>query len=306
MESPSTCDILGLGCVAVDDLIYLDAFPRSDTKMQVRGRQRQCGGLTGNALVAAARLGARCAFAGTLGTDNESQFVLDTFRREGIDLGPTRIWPPSRPIRSTILVDQLGQTRTILFDLSGTTCATVDWPPEEAIRASRVIYVDHYGIDGMVRAARIAREAGSAVVGDLERDDWPDFDKLLGLVDHLVINSAFASKLTGCGNPQAAADQLWAEGRSAVVVTCGEAGCWWIGPGMTKAAHQPAFKVAVVDTTGCGDIFHGAYAAALVKGLPLAERLRIAIAAAAIKATRPGGQQGCPRWEEVESFLAEK
>ena len=302
--SPSpTFDILGLGCVAVDDLLYLDSFPIPDTKAAVRGRQRQCGGLTGNALVAAARLGAHCAFAGTLGTDESSRFVLDTFKCEGIDTSVVRTMPDARPIRSTILVDQCQDTRTILFDLSGTVAASPDWPPEESIRTSRAIYVDHYGMEGMIRAARIARHAGIAVIADLERNEWPGFDELLGMVDHVIVNRAFAYKLTGCGEPEVAAAKLWNVGRSAVVVTCGAKGSWYIGAYKDKATHQKAFIVPVVDTTGCGDVFHGAYSAAWAKGMPLPQRVQLASAAAAIKASKLGGQQGSPRWEELMRFV---
>jgi sugar/nucleoside kinase (ribokinase family) len=300
---PAPWDILGLGCVAVDDLLYLDGFPEPDTKVRLRGRDRQCGGLTGNALVAAARLGARCAFGGTLGHDESSQFVLETFRREGIDLAPARLLDEARPIRSTILVDQTRQTRTVLFDLAGTLGASPDWPPEDMLRRAAVLYVDHYGIEGMVRAARIVRSAGLAVVADLERDEWPGFDDLLNLANHLIVNQDFARKRTGCGQPAEAAQRLWSPDRAAVVVTCGPAGAWLMGIDCPKPVHHPAFPVEVVDTTGCGDVFHGAYAAALVRGLPLIERVRVACAVSALKATRQGGQRGCPTWDEVQGFL---
>jgi sulfofructose kinase len=297
-------DILGLGCVAVDDLLYLERFPEPDTKVRLLGRERQCGGLTSNALVAAARLGARCAYAGTLGSDDSSQFVQQTLLREGIDLTHLRHEDGARPIRSTILVDQSRHTRTILFDLTGSLGAALDWPPEHVVSASRILYVDHYGLEGMIRAARLARAAGAAVVSDLERDEWPGFDELFALVDHVVTNRAFACKRTGCQDAGAAAQALWRDDRKAIVVTCGAEGCWALGEGQAAAWHRPAFAVAVVDTTGCGDVFHGAYAAALARGLSLAERIRIASAAAALKATRRGAQLGCPTWREVEEFLA--
>src|SRR5438552_11512604 len=104
-----TFDILGLGCVAIDDLVYVDAYPAPDTKVQVRRRERQCGGLTATALVAAARLGARCAFAGVLGDDEDSDFVTATFEREGVDTAPTIRRREARPIRSTIIVDEAQQ-----------------------------------------------------------------------------------------------------------------------------------------------------------------------------------------------------
>jgi len=291
-------DILGLGCVAVDDLLYLDGFPTPDTKMRVRRRERQGGGLTANALVAASRLGASCAFAGVLGHDPASQFVLDNLQREGIDTSCVVFQECARPIHSTILVDERHHTRTILFDLTGATGASVDRPAEEVIRSTRVLFVDHYGIEGMIRAAKIARAAGIAVVGDLERNEWPGFDELMALVDHLIVSHEFALKLAGVRDPAALVQALWRKDRQAVVVTCGAQGAWYRGVA-GEIRHQPAFAVEVVDTTGCGDVFHGAYAASLAVGLPLEQRIARATAAAALKARHPGAQAGCPRLADV-------
>jgi sulfofructose kinase len=301
---PPSIDVLGLGCVAVDDFLYVPAYPAPDTKVQVRQHVRQCGGLTATALVAAARFGARCAFAGVLGDDEDSRFVQETFQREGIDLGPMILRPEARPIRSTIVVDDSQQTRTILYDLAGSTGADPSLPPEAVIRSARVLFVDHYGIEGMTRAARIARQAGIPVVADLERSDWPGFADLLALVDHLVVSHAFAHTWTGSSDPAEAVARLWSESRAVVLVTAGEKGCWYQAtdrPG--TVFHHPAFAVEAADTTGCGDVFHGVYAATLAQGLDLEERLRLSSAAAAIKAMRTGGQVGIPRRPEVEAFL---
>ena len=300
-------DVLGLGCVAVDDLLYLPWYPVEESKVQVRGRESQCGGLTATALVAAARLGARCAFGGVLGTEDDSQFVRETLKREGIDLAPLVLRPEARPIHSTILVDESRQTRTILYDLAGATGADPQQPAAEVIRSTRVLFVDHYGIEGMIRASRIARAAGIAVVGDLERQDWPGFADLLALVDHLIVSRDFAAKLIGTPDPAAAVQGLWTDDRQVVVVTCGEEGCWYRNQSEDNSPrHHPAFSIPTVDTTGCGDVFHGAYAAALARGLDVAERIRFASAAAALKATRRGGQAGIPTREVVEAFLLEQ
>ncbi|HVS38095.1 MAG TPA: PfkB family carbohydrate kinase [Gemmataceae bacterium] len=175
-------DVLGLGCVAVDDLLYVPAYPPPECKVRVRRRERQGGGLTGTALVAAARLGARCAFAGVLGDDEDSRFVEDCFRRDGVDTSPIVRRPAARPIRSTVIVDEGRHTRTIFFDLAGSTGAEPEAPPAEVICAARVLFVDHYGVEGMTRAARIGRAAGLAVVGDLERDD----DRRDGMISHVL------------------------------------------------------------------------------------------------------------------------
>jgi sugar/nucleoside kinase (ribokinase family) len=305
MAADVRIDVLGLGCVAVDDLLYVDAYPPPDTKKQVRRRERQCGGLTATALVAAARLGARCAYAGVLGDDDFSHFVRQALSREGIDVAHCVHRAEARPIHSTIIVDETRHTRNVFFDLAGAAGADPEAPAAEVIRSARVLYLDHFGIEGMTRAARIARATGVATVADFERNEWPGFAGLLALVDHLIVSRDFAARLTGEGEPAAALSRLWDAGRQAVVVTCGAEGCWYRGAGSGEGPrHRRAYPVAAVDTTGCGDVFHGAYAAALARGLSLAERVRFASAAAALKALRPGGQDGIPTRATVDAFLA--
>lgn len=302
----STLDILGLGCVAVDDLLYVTRYPAADNKQQVLRRDRQCGGLTATALVAACRMGARCAYAGTLGQDELSEFAVQRLAAEQVDLCYLQRCDGARPIHSTIIVDQTERTRTIFYDLSGAVPAKSDWPPEEAIRASRVLFVDHFGIEGMLRAARIARTAGIPVVADFESRLTSDFAELVALVDHPILSYDFARRWTGQDDPGAAALAMGSPHRRAVVITWGAKGCWYIGADAPHVVcHQPAFPVQVVDTTGCGDVFHGVYAAGLAQGLALPDRVRWAAAAAALKATRPGGQLGIPTRAAVDHFLKE-
>ncbi len=297
-------DVLGLGITAVDDLLYVESYPPPDTKVPVLDSARQCGGLTATALVAAARLGSSCAYAGVMGYDELSRFVLERMEEEGINIDYTQRWDNAGPAHSRIIVDQTRQTRNIFFEFMGFSGADPNWPEPEVIRAARVLFVDHYGIEGMARAARIARQAGIPVVADLERTDpSPFYPELLALVDHLIVSRDFARTLTGEAGPGAAARALWAPGRQVVAVTCGTEGSWYISDDSGPPRHQPAFPVETVDTTGCGDVFHGAYASTLARGVSLPERMAFASAAAAIKATRPGGQSGIPTRPVVEAFL---
>ena len=307
--APSRVDVLGLGAVAVDDLVYVDEYPPPESKVRVRHRERQCGGLTGTALVAAARLGASCAYAGVLGDDELSRFVIEALRHEGIDLGHRACRPNARPAHSTIIVDQRRNTRTIFASHEGAIGADPSLPEAEVIRSASVLLVDHHGLEGTLRAVRIAREQGGQVVADFERDPGPPFAELAAMVDHLIISERFARQLTGDGqSPVAAiAGKLWTEHRKAVVVTCGASGCWCVSDPTGKARRRfPAFTVEVVDTTGCGDVFHGAYAAALAQGEELPARIALASATAALKATRRGGQAGIPFRRGVEAFLADR
>jgi sugar/nucleoside kinase (ribokinase family) len=299
-------DVLGLGILAVDELLFVQTYPRPDTKTPIVRHERQCGGLTGTALVAAARLGAGAAYAGLIGDDELSLFVEEAMSREGVDFTHAVRRGDASPAHSYIIVDQTNKTRTILFEMKGVAGAANDQPDEWIIRSSRVLLVDHSGMEGVVRAARIARESGISVVADFERRESPLFNEALALVDHLVIPREFALALTGASAVTEAVGMLWNDSRQAVVVTCGADGSWYLAPDISEPQHCPAFQVPVVDTTGCGDVFHGAYASALVSGMEVAERVRFASAAAAMKAMRPGGQAGIPTREEVEKFLRER
>ena len=297
-------DVLGLGAVAVDEILHVDHYPAADAKAQVRRRERRCGGLAATALVAAARLGCRCAYAGVLGTDDTSTFAARCLEQEGIDLSQAQRRDEARVVQSAIVADLGAGTRNIFFDLNNVVGAGDNWPPEELIRHTRVLLVDHIGMTGMIRAAQIARAAGVPVVADLEDDSAPGFAELLGLVDHLVLSHEFALRYTGQSEPARAAQELWQPDRALVAITCGAEG-YWVSKG-GQIVHHPAFAIETVDTTGCGDVFHGAYAAGLANNLDLDACLRLASATAALKASRQGGQETIPKRAEVERFINER
>jgi sulfofructose kinase len=290
-----------MGCVAIDDILYVPEYPAAETKIRVTRGERRCGGLAGGALQSAARLGARTAFAATLGTDELSQFVVNRFQEAGINLQYLRRQPEVCPIHSTIIVDTTQHTRTVFFSLDAAQGAQPDWPPAEAILSSRVLFVDHYGIEGMIRAAQIARANQIPIVADFERNEWPGFDQLLSLVDHLIVSEAFARKLTNESSPEAACLRLHAgRAKTTVVVTCGSLGGIYCSSENSGVSHYPAFRVQVRDSTGCGDAFHGAYAVGLANGRSLNERLRFSSAVAALKA-----HSGVfPTGDEVQALLA--
>ncbi|MBM3832843.1 MAG: hypothetical protein FJ403_06130 [Verrucomicrobia bacterium] len=298
------CDVLGFGAVAVDDLVYVNAYPPADAKLSVLRSERQCGGLTATALVTAARLGARAAYAGVLGTDDLSSYAIARMRSEGIDLSYLRLRGEARTIHSFIVVDVTKNTRNIFANHIDFVGADPDWPETEVIESARVVFVDHFGLPGMIRAARLARAANIPVVADIERASGEQFAELMALADHLILSESVVGPLTGKSDPSAAARALWTSDRKAVVVTCGAEGCWYLGADNSHSPiHQKAYRVKTVDTTGCGDVFHGAYASALARGSNLSECVRIASAAAAMKATQTGGQAGIPNRTAVDAFL---
>lgn len=297
-------DVLGLGTVAVDELIAAETYPPVDSKVRVTHAERQCGGLTAISLIAASRLGARCAYAGVLGSDELSKFAMDQMRREHVDLRWLKRGKHSPPVHSFIVIDAQRHTRNVFSHRAVEYRLPKNWPPKTLIESSRVLFVDHADVAGTIRAVRIAREAGIPIVADLERNSGPLFRELVGLIDHLILSRKFALKFTDAKTVDAALKFLWSGKRKLVAITGGKEGCWYLSesePG--KVRHQKAFPVEVVDTTGCGDVFHGAYLAALCRGFPAGDRIRFASAAAAIKSTRLGAQAGIPKLRAVQKFL---
>lgn len=300
-------DILGFGAVAVDDLVYVDSYPLPDSKVLVSSEQREGGGLAGTALVAAARLGARAAFAGVLGDDDLSRYTIKELEREGVDCSPVRCQRDARPYHSTIIVDGATGQRTILSAHAGVTHLAETEVTAELVARCRMLFVDHTEAVIGLHALRLAHELGIPVVVDLERVSGPEVLGLTRQSDHLIVGTEFARQVTGETDPAEAVRAIRSPLHAATVVTAGERGCWYMSRETDDAVrHQPACRVQVVDTTGCGDVFHGAYAAALVRGESTQRAVAMATAAAGLKATQPGGRRGIPDWPAVERILREQ
>ena len=295
-------DILGLGVVAVDDLLYVERFPRPNTKTPIQGQERQGGGLTGTALVAAARLGARTAYLAILGDDALSRFTREALEREGVDCTPVLHHPDARPVYAVVIVDRSSGERTIFYTTEGYVPVPPERINEQLIKQCRVLFLDYTAGEGGLYATMLAHRHGIPVVADIEQERAPAMAELIPQVDHLIVDVETAARMTGEAQPQRMVRALARHDRACCVVTAGEKGCWYAEWG-GEVCHFPAYRVEVVDTTGCGDVFHGAYAACIARGDPVTRAIQIASATAALKATRPGGRSGIPTWPVVEAFL---
>jgi ribokinase len=302
----ATWDVLGFGAVAVDDLIYLDGYPAPDSKVLICDERREGGGLAGTALVAAARLGARAAYAGVLGDDELSRFTLAELARDGVDCTLVQRQPGARPYHSTIIVDRSTGQRTILASAAGVTSPAAGSFSADIIAGCRVLFVDSTVAAFALEAVRLAHQRGIPVVADLERLSGPEVLELARQVDHLIVGTGFAGHVTGESEPAAMVRALRRPAQAACVVTAGERGCWYAASETgDEVRHVPACRVQAVDTTGCGDVFHGAYAACIARGASVARAVEVANTAAGLKATRPGGRSGIPDLKTVERFLQE-
>jgi ribokinase len=230
---------------------------------------------------------------------------VDDFDREGIETRFIRRVPGSSVITSIIVACPSTGTRMILAACDEAAVATPDDVPAEVVRAARVLHVDNFQPEAACHAARLAREAGVPVVMDLE-GLGKGVDELLPLGTHVIVPAGFAQRRYGTDSPEDGAralmDEIAPHGAVVAVTTGGAEGCFAVWDG--GELRQPAFRVPVVDTTGCGDVFHGAFAFGLSQGWELPRILPFAAATSALKCRMLGGRAGIPTHDKVRDFLA--
>jgi sulfofructose kinase len=294
-------DVVGVGYTAADFLGTVPHFPRPNTKLELTTFRREGGGPTATAMVTVARLGGSACFIGKMGDDDLGSYMRRELEREGVDTSSVRIEGGASSQLAIIMVDATSGDRTILW----TRGTLAHLKPEEIerdwITAGKVLHLDTHELPVARQAAGWAREARMKVVVDAgtPREGTED---LVPLVDYLICSERFPRDFTGIENPLDAARKLLEMGPPVVVTTLGPRGAF----AATKAGElvSPGFMVPVVDTTGAGDVFHGAFSYGITQGWEIPRTLDFANAAAALKCRALGGRQGIPRREEVDSFLA--
>jgi sulfofructose kinase len=304
MKTQQNTDIIGFGAIAVDDLLFLLNFPQSNTKTEVKKRMRHAGGLAGTALVAASRLGVKTAYFGILGENELSEFTINEFFKEDVDTSLCIKKKGAKPIHSTIIVNQSSGGRTILFSLDSFQSPHINDITLESIKNCGLIFIDSHVLDIFAHVLYLAHASSIPVIADIESDHIKDFPDILNAIDHLILNIDMAAMIVNKKSPEGILMALDSQKRICSVITDGTNGCWYKEKDK-PIFHMPAFKVDIVDTTGCGDVFHGAYAAALIRSESIPTAVLQASAAAAIKATQPGGRKGIPYLEDLLDFCSQ-
>jgi len=296
-------DVICCGVAALDFLWRVETLPVGDSKVRGLGHVQLIGGLAANAAIAVARLGGSVALWARAGEDDAGRRMHAEAVAHGIDVDHFRLFAGAQSISAGIFVDAAG-SRMIVSHKGGPWPDETDWLPLDAVSTTGAVHAD----TRWPRATRVlfeaARSAGVPTVLDIELTDPAELLPLLPLTDHAIFSQAGFRGLVGDLPIAEGLARVASAGARVPVVTLAGDGVAWFANGTIHRQH--AFRVEVVDTTGAGDVFHGAYALAIAEGVDLVHAVRFAQATAALKCTRFGGGSGSPDRDEVERLLADQ
>jgi ribokinase len=296
-------DVVCVGCCAWDCTSVVSEFPRLDAKVESVDFCQQGGGPAATAAVTLSRLGAKASFVGKVGDDHWGQMIAKGLDEEGVGTeGLIVEQGRSSPISSVIVEKGTGR-RTIIFNRGTVTPFGDDELDRESVLSGKILLVDSLHPEAAYAAARLAREHGMTVVLDTGGFK-PQAAALLHVANVIIAPQYFSEGFDPGTSLGDIVRYLLECGAEMVVMTQGAQG----GLCYSSAGEHvyPGFRVEVVDTTGAGDVFHGAFAFGLLKKWSLEKTAAFASATAALKCTRLGGRTGIPSSERVFNFLQEQ
>ncbi|MBT1076961.1 PfkB family carbohydrate kinase [Geobacter grbiciae] len=293
----------GLGQCCWDTLAVVDSYPSPDSKAEAAVWAEQAGGPTATALVALARLGIPCRFAGVVGDDDAGSRIRQALDSEGVDGAflVTRRGGASQ--RAFIMIERGSGRRTIVWRRPTGDPLDPREVPDAFLAGSSLLLLDGLMADASLHAAGRARSLGIPVMVDAGRMR-PGMLDITRQCDYVVAAEQFFLDLGWDRTPEHFRGLAADLGAPVVTVTLGAAGSLtWSG---NEPFHVPAFTVDAVDTTGAGDVFHGGYGYGILQGWSVRETVVFASAMAAMKCRQVGAQQGIPRLPDVSDFLARR
>ena len=297
-------NIVGIGANVYDTLITLPCYPDEDTKMRASEIKVSGGGPCATGLTAASKLGESTAFLGYLSDDAASRFLADDFEKYGVSREYIVSKPGYQAFTSYIWLSEKTVSRTCVFDKGNIPPLVLSEKQKQSIQKAKILMVDGNELNAAIEGAVLARKSGTKVLYDAG-GLYRGIASLLPMADYLIPSQEFALGYTGAESAEEAAKKLFVQYHPhAVVITQGKEG-GILFDGETVSIY-PAFPVSAVDSNGAGDVFHGAFAFAAVRGMDYYKACVFSSAVSAIKCTRLGARQGVPAYEEVIQFLKER
>lgn len=298
MGGPVVC----IGTTCLDQVLEIDEMPRQAIKVTARRHLKRGGGPAATAAVACARLEHPVKLWSRLGADPEAAFLCERLRGHGVALDGLTCSAEMDTITAVVIVDRRGERLIVGHDHGTLPGSAAHLPLDEIVGAGAVL-VDINWHEAALAVLDAAAAAGVPSVLDAEETD-PALLLELARRASLPVFSEGGFALAGGGAPpdRAGCAALSQRLGGMFGITLGAGGSrWWTDGQLT---HVPALPVRVVDTTGAGDVFHGALAVGLAQGLPVIEAACFASAAASLKCELGNGWDGMPGRQAVAEAAA--
>lgn len=295
-------DLLTYGDPNLDLVFAVGKAPQADEKRLGRRLGRFGGGTSANVACAAARLGLAVAAYGRVGDDEDGRFLADDFRRFGVSTDHLRVVSGTPSATAMIMIEPSGEKALVFAPMPGNLLEPASLT--KALAQSSMVYATPYDLDELASLSRQARQAGTVVALDMEDAASPDHRRLDAMLPHadlVFFNERVFHASSGMTPSLENMRRLQDRGPGTVAVTLGAAGARAVT--RTEAAEQPAFPASIIDTTGAGDCFTGAFLAAARDRSPLAAVLRFACIAASLSVAAVGARSALPDRAALQALM---
>jgi len=301
MDQYSVCDVLVIGRACVDYITVVEHFPEEDSKVMLHERVKEGGGQGTNTACCCARLGTTVRYVGALGDDDEGRFCLQRLNDFGVDTSGVRRLEGTRTPVAYIVVTRSSGKRTIIYEPSPPSAVFLDETLEALIESARVVLLDP-SVTHLAAGIQALKRRG-AIVYDCER--WKE-----GMADMMSLADYFIPAYPFLNDPELALPgesikvrmrNLAAQVAGRLIVTHGEAGAYYLHEEGLYQVRPP--RALIRDTTGAGDNFHAAFAAALARDFDLHAAVRFAVAVATLSCRALGGRAGLPDLAEATQVM---
>lgn len=294
-------DVVGIGLNATDTIIRLPHFPAFNSKVEFLSADLLPGGQVASALVACVRWGLRARYIGKIGDDSAADFQRREFAAAGVEAHLIAV-PGCSSHAAYILVDDATGERTVIWRRDPRLGIEPVDLHKGLITSAKALHLDGHDNSATSQAARWARDAGLLVAADVD-NLYPEIEKTLDCVDYLISAAEFPARLTGERDLLVALPTIaQRHGCRVAGATLGRHGvlAWERSAGFL---YSPAYQVEARDTTGAGDVFHGAMLYGLLAGWPLPRVLDFSCAAAGLNCTALGARGGIRPVKEIEDLM---
>jgi sulfofructose kinase len=299
-ETSSIVDIVGVGLNATDTIIRLPHFPAFNSKVEFRLSEILPGGQVATAITACARWGLKARYVGKIGDDSFGLLQQDEMRKAGIE-AHWIVTPQCQSQSSFILVDEETGERTVLWRRDPRLELFPAEIRREWVVRAKLLHVDGHDCAGATEAARWAGLAHIPVTADLD-NLYPGVEALLENVDFAITSKEFPDRI--CGESELFVSLPAIASRFGCRLTAATLGTDGVLAWDRQRFHySPAFEVRPVDTTGAGDVFHAAFAYALLRGDEIPRSLEFSCAAAGLSCTGMGARGGIASLSEIEELI---